>query len=166
MKQNGIVLSTERVDIMQIFIPGNVPSLKNSKIATTKGVFASKTVRHYLQDLGIRGYSLRERAVQEYQRRPNLFRAAIKPMLSADIKIPHLIGLYFIRDSNRQFDWINAAQIIFDLLVAHRVITDDSMRYLVPSPFLSGKDMAEVWGVPENTWYCVDKERAGVIIDY
>ncbi len=31
-----------------IFIPGNIPSLKNSKIATSKGVFSSKTVKKFL----------------------------------------------------------------------------------------------------------------------
>ena len=150
----------------QIFIKGNVPSLKNSKVATSRGVFMSKAVRHYLQDLGIKGYHLRERKVDGYKTRPNLFAAAIKPMLSADIHIPHLIGLYFIRDSKRDFDFNNVSQIICDLLVAHRVFADDSMRYLIPSPFMIGQAAADEYGVTEYSWYGVNKSNAGVIIDY
>ena len=40
----------------EIFIPGNVPSLKNSKIKTERGVFASKTVTTYLKLFGIKSF--------------------------------------------------------------------------------------------------------------
>lgn len=39
------------------FIPGNVPSLKNSKVKTNKGIFPSKTVSKYLKSFGIISYS-------------------------------------------------------------------------------------------------------------
>ena len=34
-----------------IFIPHNVPSLKNSKVKTSKGIFASPTVSKYIRKL-------------------------------------------------------------------------------------------------------------------
>ena len=40
-----------------IFIPGNTPSLKNSKVKTARGIFSSTTVKKYLRNLGIQNYS-------------------------------------------------------------------------------------------------------------
>ena len=40
-----------------IFIKGNIPSLKNSKVKTSKGVFHSKTVTNFLRSYGIKSYS-------------------------------------------------------------------------------------------------------------
>lgn len=138
-----------------IFIPFNTPSLKNSKVATSKGVFPSKTVRKYLQNLGIAKYSCSKGTHVNYKTRPNLFEQAVEPMketLSLR-KPPHEIGLFFIRDSKRKFDWINAVQIICDLLTAHSVIADDDMDNLIPIPInIAG------------SWYTVDKERPGCII--
>jgi len=68
-------------------------------------------------------------------------------------KPPHEIGLFFIRNSKRKFDFINAAQIICDLLTAHSVIEDDNMDCLIPMP-------VQVAG----SWYTVNKERPGCII--
>jgi hypothetical protein len=55
-----------------IFIKGNVPSLKNSKI---KGIYHPKTVTKYLRSLNIQGYSASKKTVKEYKdpNRPNLF---------------------------------------------------------------------------------------------
>lgn len=36
-----------------IFIPFNTPSLKNSKIKTSKGIFMSKTCKNYLTSFNI-----------------------------------------------------------------------------------------------------------------
>jgi DNA-directed RNA polymerase subunit N (RpoN/RPB10) len=138
-----------------IFIEGNTPSLKNSKIATSRGVFPSKTVKKYLQALGVKKYSCSRGTVENYKTKSNLFEEAVVPMKEIIIKreSPHKIGLFFIRNSKRKFDWINAAQIICDLLTAHGVIEDDNMDYLIPMPI-------QVAG----SWYTVDKERPGCII--
>ena len=55
-----------------IFIPGNVPSSKNSRINTSKGSFASKTVKSYLNSLGIQSYSSSKKLVKGYVNKPNL----------------------------------------------------------------------------------------------
>lgn len=135
-----------------VFIPFNTPSLKNSKVATSKGVFPSKTVRKYLQNLGVKKYSCSKGTFENYKTRPNLFEKTVKPMREVFIRRvpPYAIGLFFIRDSKRKFDWINAAQIICDLLTAHGVIEDDNMDFLIPQPIQI-----------VNSWYTIDKERPG-----
>ena len=55
-----------------IFIPFNTPSLKNSKIKTSRGIFPSKTVKKYLSDLGIQKYSSSRKEVTGYKTKPNL----------------------------------------------------------------------------------------------
>ena len=132
-----------------IFIKLNVPSLKNSKIVTPHGVFPSKTCKHYLQNMGIKQYG--HDYVENYVTRPNLFQYAVGGYFS-DIKdYPVLLGMHFVRDSKRKFDLINAAQIICDLLVAHRYIPDDCADYLVPIPLQI-----------DGRWFSYDKENPGV----
>ena len=55
-----------------IFIPGNVPSSKNSRINTKHGSFASKTVKAYLNSLGIQSYSSSKKIVKGYVNKPNI----------------------------------------------------------------------------------------------
>lgn len=135
---------------MRIFIPGNVPSSKNSKVATSRGVFHSKTVRKYLQSIGVKSYRKKEH--ENYRNRPNVFEQAVAPMQVNDF--PVVMGFHFVRDSRRKFDFSNALQLIADLLVAHGVIEDDCMDYFVPIPL-------EI----EGQWYSIDKDNAGVIIE-
>jgi hypothetical protein len=138
-----------------VFIEGNTPSLKNSKMYTKHGVFPSSSVKKYLQSLGVKKYSCSRGTFESYKTRPNLFGKAVgsmKEILSLR-KPPYKIGLFFIRNSKRRFDFINAAQIICDLLTAHGVIEDDNMDYLIPFPIeIDGK------------WYDIDKDRPGCTI--
>jgi len=142
---------------MRIIIQFNTPSSKNSKVATSRGVFHSKTVRKYLQKLGVKKYSVSKHTVEGYKTRPNLFEQAVILMREElkHRKPPYLIGFHFVRDSKRKFDWVNSAQIICDLLVAHNVIEDDNMDYLIPSPFLIN-----------GVWYQIDKEFPCCIVEY
>ena len=138
-----------------VFVPFNTPSLKNSKVYTAKGVFPSPSVKKYLQKIGVKKYSVHKGTFENYKTRPNLFEKAVGPMKGflPTRKTPYEISLFFIRNSKRKFDWINAAQIICDLLTAHGVIQDDNMDYLIPMPI-------QVAG----SWYTVDTERPGCII--
>lgn len=138
---------------MRVFIPGNVPSSKNSKIKTAKGIFHSKTVRRYLQKIGVKKYSLREKSAENYKTRPNLFEEAVAPMRSylKNKQPPHLIGFHFVRGTRHQFDISNVFQIITDLLVAHHVINDDSSEYLIPIPIQIN-----------GSWYAYNKDSPGV----
>ena len=142
-----------------IFIPFNVPSLKNSKIATTIGkgqnkrtiLLPSKTVKKYLSKLGIKKYSLKN-GVETYVKKPNLFHQAVNGYFD-DTQVPVVVKFFFIRDTKRKFDFHNAVQIIADLLVAHKFIEDDNMDCFIPVPMrVDGK------------WYSMDKENPGVYL--
>lgn len=135
-----------------IFIPFNCPSLKNSKIKTSKGIFPSKTVMKYLRNLGILHYSSSKKEVKEYKTKPNLFKEAFKDKWIKP-KEQVVIGFHFIRDSKREADYGNCCQIVQDLMVAHDLIEDDSMNWLIPMPFKI-----------DDKWFSIDKLTPGVWI--
>lgn len=101
-----------------IFIAGNVPSSKNSKQWTGKYLISSKTVSRYISKFAYQFSSLENK---------KKFKEMIK-----DKKKPYKVGFYFIRDSQRKFDYINIAQIIQDLMVEHEWIEDDNCTELIP----------------------------------
>lgn len=120
-----------------IFIKGNTPSSKNSKqFVTLKNgktmLLNSKTVQKYIKE-----------SKGDWILNKNNFKKMIK-----DKEKPYKIELYFIRDSKRRFDYINAAQIIFDLMQEYGYIDDDDSTNIIP--VFSGFE--------------VDKARAGVEI--
>lgn len=117
----------------RIFIAGNVPSSKNSKIWTGKFLVHSKTVRNYLKEFEY-----------QYAASAGEFRKAVSGKT-----FPLHIKFRFIRDSKRKFDFINAAQIICDMMVKHKWIEDDSTDFIVPY---------------FNELVFLDKEHAGVEI--
>lgn len=121
-----------------IFIAGNTPSSKNSKQFVTlknskKLLLNSKIVRKYIDK-------------SEMDWRFN--KTEFFKMLKGKEK-PYKIELYFIRDSRRKFDYINAAQIIFDLMQEYGYIEDDDSQNIIP--VFKGFE--------------VDKARAGVEIE-
>lgn len=104
-----------------IFIAGNTPSSKNSKQFVTlkngkKLLLNSKIVRKYIDK-------------SEMDWRFN--KTEFFKMLKGKNK-PYKIELYFIRDSKRKFDYINAAQIIFDLMQEYGYIEDDDSTNVIP----------------------------------
>lgn len=136
-----------------IFIKGNVPSLKNSKIKTSRGIFSSKTVKNYLRSLGIQSYSSSKKQVKKYVNKDNDFLLNENYFLTQLKTKPHIIGFHFVRNSKRNFDFNNANQIIADLLVAHGFIEDDDMSNFIPVPLkVNGK------------FYSIDKENPGVYL--
>lgn len=121
-----------------IFIAGNTPSSKNSKQFVTlkngkKLLLNSKIVRKYID-------------ISEMDWRFN--KTEFFKMLKGKEK-PYKIELYFIRDSKRKFDYINAAQIVFDLMQHYGYIEDDDSQNIIP--VFKGFE--------------VDKSRAGVEIE-
>ncbi len=141
-----------------IFIPGNVPSLKNSKIKTRHGIFASKTVGKYLRALGIQHYSVTRKEVKGYKDplRPNQFEA-FREEVAKYIQGPgpHKIGFHFVRKSKHKFDFHNAVQIVADLMVAHDFVEDDNMDHFIPFPVQKNEK-----------WYSYDKENPGVWVKF
>lgn len=139
-----------------IWIPFNVPSLKNSKIKSSRGIFPSTTVKNYMRDLGIQNYSASKKTVTSYKKRPNKFeelRKEFEQKLEGKTP-PFEIGFHFVRKSKHKFDFNNATQIIADLLVAHDIIEDDNMDYFIPYALKIN-----------DQFYSYDKENPGVYIE-
>ena len=138
-----------------IFIPGNVPSSKNSRINTSKGSFASKTVKSYLNSLGIQSYSSSKKIVKGYVNKPNLIENLREDFLkqTSGKQLPLEIGFHFVRDSRRKFDFHNIVQVVLDLLTASDFIIDDNMDCVIPFALKI-----------ESKFYSVNKEQSGVWI--
>ena len=104
-----------------IFINGNTPSSKNSKqFVTLKNgktmLLNSKTVQKYIKE-----------SKADWFLNKNEFLKMLKGK-----EKPYKIELFFIRDSRRRFDYINAAQIIFDLMQEYGYIEDDYSTNVIP----------------------------------
>ena len=125
-----------------VFITGNTPSSKNSKriITITNKKTGKKTTRLINSEVTEK-YIKNSKA--DWILNKNNFKKMIK-----DKEKPYKIELYFIRDSKRRFDYINAAQIIFDLMQEYGYIEDDDSTNIIP--IFKGVE--------------VDKTRAGVEI--
>jgi len=117
-----------------LFIKGNCPSLKNSKVKTSRGIFSSKTVNKYLRALGIQRYSTSKKIVTGYVTKPNEFLKTIEYFKKYLKNKPYKIGFHFVRKDKRCFDFNNANQIIADLMTAHDIIDDDDMNNFLPFP--------------------------------
>ena len=109
-----------------IFIAGNTPSSKNSKriITITNKKTGKKTTR--LINSEVTEKYIKSSKV-DWLVNKNEFLKMIK-----DKEKPYKIELYFIRDSKRRFDYINAAQIIFDLMQEYGYIEDDNSTNVIP----------------------------------
>lgn len=136
-----------------VFLQGNVPSLKNSRVKTSKGVFHSATVRRYLQQIGVKSYNVKKAEYENYKSsdRPNQFEV-LKDFFSG-VTYPCKMGFHFVRKSRHKFDFHNAVQILTDLMVAHGFLEDDDMDHFIPFPVER-----------DGKWYTYDKENPGVYI--
>jgi hypothetical protein len=151
-----------------IFIPGNVPSLKNSKVKTGRGIFASPTVTKYLRKLGIQRFSSGKKEVVGYvdKTRPNViesFREDVAKMCIGK-ENPLFIGFHQVRNSKRKFDFGNSVELIQDLFTAHDFITDDNVEYVFPVPMTQDGRLPTTDNLRDEQWYSVDKENPGVFI--
>tara|TARA_R100000656_G_C3878521_1_gene113855 strand:- start:121 stop:498 length:378 start_codon:yes stop_codon:yes gene_type:complete len=102
--------------VEDIFIRGNVPSSKNSKIWTGKILVHSKYTSKYVKN------SKEQYAILKF-----LFVNLLK-----EKSPPYKISFKFYRDSRRKFDYINAAQIVQDLMVKNEWIEDDHCDIVIP----------------------------------
>ena len=99
-----------------IFIFGNVPSSKNSKVWTGRFLVNSKTVTAY-----------KKIAVPQFQANCSAFREIVRNKV-----LPLDIEFSFVRDSKRLFDFVNMAQIVLDLMQEYGWIEDDNYLNVVP----------------------------------
>lgn len=100
----------------EIFIEGNVPSSKNSRVFTGKHFIASKSTREW--------YSSTENSFRQNLKK-------FKSMLEGKSK-PYIIEFEFIRKSKHKFDYINPAQTIQDAMVKQGYLDDDNADEMIP----------------------------------
>jgi hypothetical protein len=155
--QNTQILKELRTMIQErkaYFLPGNVPSLKNSKeikqiftkmssccyrkgglrYKDTNGVWRcticnNPAAMHTKAILSPSDNALKyqEQMVPFFKVLKGLFKEWIK-----DRKYPLPIAFYFIRDQYRIFDYGNASEILQDEMVHNDVIEDDNMKFIIP----------------------------------
>lgn len=106
----------------KVFVPGNVPSSKNSRQTNMKTgrSFVSKTVARYYK------------STEEFFL---LGRNAWRRRWDTLSK-PWPIYFHFVRGSRHKFDWINPAQTIQDRLTKFDWIDDDNTSVMIPFPLL------------------------------
>ena len=151
-----------------IFIPGNVPSLKNSKVKTSRGIFSSPTVNKWIRKLGIQSFSSSKKLVKGYvdKSRPNMIealRGEFAKMKKGKVD-PIFIGYHQVRNSKRLFDFSNSIEVVQDLFTAHDFIEDDNVKHVFPIPMTKEGVLPTEDNIREEKWYSVDKENPGVYI--
>ena len=151
-----------------IFIPGNAPSLKNSKVKTSRGIFQSKTVTKYIRALGIQSFSSSKKIVKEYVdlTRPNIFeqqRLGFDKMAKGK-QFPLVIGFHQVRNSKRLFDFGNSVEIIQDLMTASDWIDDDNVSCMFPVPMYRDGTLIDPANPRKEPLYSVDKDNPGCYV--
>lgn len=153
-----------------IFIKGSVPSLKNSKVKTSRGIFHSPTVSKYIRSLGIQHFNSRKKEVKGYvdPNRPNVIeglRKEFEAMLEGK-GTPIFIGYHHVRKTKSLFDFSNSVELIQDLLTSHNIIEDDNVKYVFPIPMTINGELPNEDNLRTEEWYTVDKENSGVWIKF
>lgn len=109
----------------KIFIPGNVPSSKNSRQWTGGKLIASKATLSWRKKT--KWYWIKER---------QKWRSLLK-----EKSCPLRVHFQFVRKSKHRFDYINPAQTIQDEMVKYKWIEDDNCDIIIPvfDPYLYDK---------------------------
>jgi len=114
-----------------------VPSSKNSKQWTGKILISNKPTLQY-----------EKHNIWYYIQAKNLFKK-----YTQQLPKPLHIGFHFIRETKHKFDFINALQIVQDMMVKTEWIEDDNMHCLIP------------YAIHLNSeHFSYDKNKPGVII--
>ena len=151
-----------------IFIPGQVPALKNSKVKTSRGIFHSKTVSKFIRSLGIQAFSSSKKTVKGYvdPTKPNYFELIRKEFEQMKVgkENPLIIGYHQVRRDKRAFDFSNSVELIQDLLTANDLIEDDNVRYVFPVPMSKCGNLIDQNDPRKYPLYSIDKDCPGVYI--
>jgi len=151
-----------------IWIPHNTPSLKNSKVKTSRGIFSSPTVNKYIRKLGIQSFSSSKKLVKGYvdKTRPNQIEALREEFnaMKQDACTPIFIGYHQVRGSKRLFDFSNSVEILQDLFTAHDFIEDDNVAHVFPVPMTVDGRLPSKRNICKDKFYSVDKDNPGVWI--
>jgi len=102
---------------MEIFIPYNVPSIKNSKVLTGRGGLAnSKSINDYIN-----------KSAKYWHENLEKFNSMLDM-----VNPPYFIHMTFARKSKHKFDYNNPCQTIQDLMRDFLWILDDSTDDIIP----------------------------------
>ena len=101
---------------MEIFIKGNCPSSKNSKVWTGKFLVWSKTAQKY-----------RKETQKQWEDNKEIFCIDFNSR-----KLPVVVSFKFIRGTKHKVDYINPLQTILDLMVEYKWIPDDNADVSIP----------------------------------
>ena len=117
----------------KIFIPGEVPSKKNSKQIVHKGgrpiLISSDFTKYY------------ERNAMIFY---NVMRSNWMAMIR-DKEPPYSVEFTLARRTSQRFDYLNLGQIIQDMMVSGKWVEDDNSNFIIP---LFGKAYkSELFGV-------------------
>ena len=102
---------------MKWWIPGNVPSSKNSRRWTGKFFIASKTVMKYRKDTAKVYKKLAVSFIKEFNK----------------YELPVSVTFKFYRGTRHKFDYVNPLQTVQDDMVKHGWIEDDNCEFIIPS---------------------------------
>jgi Holliday junction resolvase RusA-like endonuclease len=100
----------------RIILPGNTPSLKNSK---------------RIVQAGQRPRLIPSKAYQKWAA-PLLWQLKQCELVGRQWRYPVQIDFHFYRKDKSRFDFINLGQGPLDLLVELGILADDDMRHVVP----------------------------------
>jgi len=100
-----------------IFIPGNVPSSKNSRVWTGKFFIASKAVAKWRKESNKYWIDNKTNFLSSLTNKP----------------FPLRIEFTFIRQSKHKFDYANPLNTVQDEMVKHGYIEDDNADIILPS---------------------------------
>ena len=135
-----------------LWLPVNVPSLKNSKEIVTvptnssacckAPVFPGKPpICSHCKKPTVKDKSFRlipSKTVAKYIKTTQLIydnavnRNRVKSWIAASETMPFYLGMYFVRERDNVWDFNNATQIITDLFKRYGYIEDDDVRNLIP----------------------------------
>lgn len=101
-----------------IFIPGNVPSSKNSRVWTGKFFVSSKAVTKWRKET--KPYWELDEEVVEFINKAH------------KNGLPFKLEITFVRNSKHKFDYINPCQTIMDEMVKYGWIEDDNADIVIP----------------------------------
>ena len=101
---------------MKWFIPGNVPSSKNSRRWTGKYFIASKATMKYRSDTETYYKNFASSFVKEFDK----------------YQAPVYISFKFIRGTRHKFDYVNPLQTVQDEMTKHGWIEDDNASFIIP----------------------------------
>jgi hypothetical protein len=115
----------------EIFIPGNVPSSKNSRVWTGKFFIASKAVDKW-----------RKETSPYWKKHKQEFLDKLE-----GLEKPYKLKLRFVRGTKHLFDYLNPAQTIQDEMVKHGWLEDDNASIVIPvfEPYLYDKNNPGVY---------------------